>query len=601
MPGIVGIIYKSAPQNAEGFIHAMLEVMRHEADYKSGMCSAPELGIYAGWISHQDSFAVTQSGPSHDEMVDIVFSGEIFEDEPYPVQLGRKRITRLYQQKGESFVSELNGLFSGLLIDRRNRRAILFNDRYGLDRIYLHESPRALYFASEAKALLRVIPETREFDSDGLRDLFSYGCTLEGRTFFRGIKTLPPASIWSFSASGGLAKSTYFSTEKWEYQSPISEEEFNDEFLQLFPRVYKRYLRSEVPLGVSLTGGLDSRMLMACWPSSSPAPKCYTYSGTTENTLDVKIAARVAAACGASHNTIRIGNDFLSTFQHQVDRTVYITDGCSGATGSHEIYFNKIGRTYSPVRLTGNFGSEILRSVSTFKPVGLNPELFSAAFRPHAISTSPIGESAVHPVTFSAFREIPWSLFGPLAAGRSQITFRTPYLDNEIVALAYRAPMSARTSPVPALSFIERVHPDLARIPTDRGQIGTTRSIAWALRRAYAEVTFKLDYLRTEGMPKGLGKLDPLLRVFEPMGLMGLHKFLPYRNWFRGPLRSYVEDVLNDPRTLGLPYWNAKYLKAMLNDHLTGRSNRVREINLVITVAAMDRLLLHASPSDSIS
>ena len=88
----------------------------------------------------------------------VLMSGECVADADWPC------IAELYSDEGDSFVSRLNGLFSGLLIDRQRSRALLFNDRYGLERLYFHETSDALYFASEAKALLRVLPELREFE-----------------------------------------------------------------------------------------------------------------------------------------------------------------------------------------------------------------------------------------------------------------------------------------------------------------------------------------------------------------------------------------------------------------------------------------------------
>ena len=96
---------------------------------------------------------------------------------------------------------ELNGLFSGLLIDRRRRRAFLFNDRYGVERVYVHQTEDATYFASEAKALLRVLPATRSFDDEGVAQFLTFGCPVEGRTLFRGIRSLEGGSVWTFDGS----------------------------------------------------------------------------------------------------------------------------------------------------------------------------------------------------------------------------------------------------------------------------------------------------------------------------------------------------------------------------------------------------------------
>jgi asparagine synthase (glutamine-hydrolysing) len=248
------------------------------------------------------------------------------------------------------------------------------------------------------------------------------------------------------------------------------------------------------------------------------------------------------------------------------------------------------------VRLTGNFGSEVLRSMSTFKPIGLSPSLFHGDFGPQVSAAASRPPAAGdHPVTFSAFREIPWSLFGNLAAGRSQVTFRTPYLDNEIVALAFRAPMRSRQSPDAALSLIDRRHPALGGIPTDRGLMPGARGPAHVLRRLISEVTFKLDYLHKEGLPPSLSVADPLIGSLARFGFLGLHKYLPFRLWFRQELAGHVRGVLTDARTSRLPYWNRDMVAAMASDHISGRRNYVREINAVLTLEAIDRLLLRGS------
>ena len=90
-------------------------------------------------------------------------------------------------------------------------------------------------------------------------------------------------------------------------------------------------------------------------------------------------------------------------------------------------------------------------------------------------------DRVVHPVTHAAFEEVPWHLFGTLAAGRSQLTVRTPYLDNRIVELAYRAPPHLRRTSAAALRTIQRADPRLAAIATDRGYVRPRR-----VRRAAA-------------------------------------------------------------------------------------------------------------------
>ena len=114
-------------------------------------------------------------------------------------------------------------------------------------------------------------------------------------------------------------------------------------------------------------------------------------------------------------------------------------------------------------------------------------------------------------------------------------------------------------------------------------------------RHAYCRATFKLDYLHKEGLPDWLGAVDPLLEALTGTRLMGLHKFLPYRRWFRHELVGYARDVLTDPQTARQPYWNAASLPGLLDDHVHGRRNLMRELNAVLTLEAVDRLLVRGA------
>jgi asparagine synthase (glutamine-hydrolysing) len=165
-------------------------------------------------------------------------------------------------------------------------------------------------------------------------------------------------------------------------------------------------------------------------------------------------------------------------------------------------------------------------------------------------------------------------------------------MDNDIVSLAYKAPAEARQSPVSALHVIGESNSHLGRIATDRGIVVGGHGPIHALRRLFWEVTFKLDYLHKEGLPSWMSSLDPAIGGLSMFGVLGLHKYLPYRRWFRRELRAYVSQVFSEARTVQLPYWNGAFLKSMPDDHVSGRRNYVREISAVLTLEAVDRLLI---------
>jgi asparagine synthase (glutamine-hydrolysing) len=180
------------------------------------------------------------------------------------------------------------------------------------------------------------------------------------------------------------------------------------------------------------------------------------------------------------------------------------------------------------------------------------------------------------------------------------VTFRTPYLDNDLVKLAFRAPLTARQSPRSALKLISNSGLSLGRIPTDRGLVWNASRATEAVRKLFCEVTFKLDYLHHEGLPHFLSPIDQLVGAVSKTGLLNLHKFLPYRKWFREDLSKYAADRVAAARSQGLPYWDRKVLETIVSDHIRGTRNHLREINAILTLEATARLLLRGpAVSDS--
>ena len=593
MPGLVGIISRERAADRAGDLAAMLQSMKHEPSAVSGVCLAHEAGVYLGWVAHPGSFAHRQSSCQATDGIEFGFTGECVEDATSQQRHegSNDSIAALYRRYGDNFVERLNGLFSGFIFDRFARRLLIFNDRYGAERIYYHEADGNFYFASEAKALLRILPQLRAFDEQGVAQFLAFGCTFGSQTLFRGIRLLPSASAWSFT-HGKCSRRKYFSPETWEAQSPLSADSYEREFRETFQRVLPRYTKADGKVGISLTGGLDTRMIMACLPVINSSYTCYTFAGANGLTLDARLASKIAGSLGLEHLALRIEADFLQNFDTYFDRTVYTTDGCAGALSSHEIYFNAKARELSPIRLTGNFGSEVLRSVSTFKAIGLHPELLADSYvKAVGAEIQGVANDSIHPVTFAAFREIPWSLFGLLAAGRSQVTFRTPYLDNKLVMLAYRAPAAFRRSPLPALRLIEQANPRLACIPTDRGELLRSSALTRSLRRSFGEVTFKIDYYNSEGLPRLLSSLDPMLRrVSSNLGILGLHKYLAYPRWFRKELAPTVLEKVTSDRVRHAPWWRKDAPEALARAHISGQGNYQRELSTVLSLEAIERL-----------
>ena len=303
MPGIIGLITKLPPIVAEQQLYAMMKSLQHESFYDSGTWSDPERGIYVGWVARRDSFADNMPVRNEDGKVALFFSGEEF---PEPA------LKKSLRQNGHFFSEEdasylvhryeaepdfprgLNGRFHGFVVDHRQGSAMLFNDRFGMQRMYYHESEDAFYFAAEAKAILCVRPQQRTIDERGLGEFVACGCVLENRTLFSGIHLLPPGSAWMFRNGGLEARNSYFAPSEWEHQETLDEDAYYQQLRSAFVDHLPRYFNGRERIGMSVTGGLDTRIILAWHKAEPDSLPFYTWGSTYRDHEDVKIARRVA-------------------------------------------------------------------------------------------------------------------------------------------------------------------------------------------------------------------------------------------------------------------------------------------------------------------
>jgi asparagine synthase (glutamine-hydrolysing) len=606
MPGIVGLITRMPRQRAERQLLQMIEALAHEPFYETGTWVDESLGVYVGWVARKGSFAAGMPLRNERGDVTLVFAGEEFSPLGTSADLrarghsldldGPSYMVHLYEEDAR-FPATLNGRFHGLVMDRARGVATLFNDRYGMGRIYGHEAGDAFYFGAEAKALLAVRPELRRLDVASLGEFVACGCALDGRTLFAGVSLLPPAASWTFRAGTLERKATYFRPGEWEDAEPLAPASYRNEIRRVFAETLPRYFRSTDGIGMSLTGGLDTRMIMA-WHRARPgALPCYTFGGTFRDSQDVVVAREVARLCRQSHQVIPLGPEFLSAFSRYAERTVYLTDGCIEVSHAADLYLNERAREIAPVRVTGNYGGEVLRRVRAFKPMPPFAGLFAAEVEASTTAATSTYERVTsgHPLSFAVFRQAPWHHHGLLALEETQLSLRSPYLDNDFVRTVFRAPAALQASLTLCLRLIEDGSPALLRVPTDAGQLGRGGPIAAAARQRALQFLKKAEYAYDYGMPQWLARVDRALAPLQPERLfLGRNKFAHFRVWYRDALSPYIQDILLDPRSLARPYVVRGVAEKIVRDHVAGTGNYTSEIHKLLTLELLHRLFLDA-------
>ena len=188
-------------------------------------------------------------------------------------------------------------------------------------------------------------------------------------------------------------------------------------------------------------------------------------------------------------------------------------------------------------------------------------------------------------MSFALFCQAPHQGFGRRAIESSELSIRSPFLDNDLARLAYRAPLGRQAGTAACVSVIEHHKPRLLAIPTDRGYLGRGNALTRAVRRGHRELLFKSEYLAGHGMPHTLAAALSILPGRLPeRRLLGYHKFQHFRQWLRSELWAYVRDVLAEPVPEVEVFADRSHLSLMLEDHKAGRSNHFSALDKALTL-----------------
>jgi asparagine synthase (glutamine-hydrolysing) len=578
----------------------MVQALQHEPFYETGTWLDESLGIYVGWTLRKGSFGDGLPIKNEKQDVALFLSGSVY-SEPQTLRTLRNKsnsfdgrpasyLVHSYEEDPKSF-ADLNGLFHGLVVDSMRKTATLFNDRYGMHRLCYHQSNGAFYFAAEAKAILAVIPELRCADEKSLGEFVACSCVLENRTIFKNIFVLPGGSAWTFRNAALDEKATYFQPKEWEEQTALSEEAYYRELREVFAENLPLYFSGAERVGMTLTGGLDTRLIMA-WHKAEPGSlPCYTFGGMLRDCLDVRIARRIAKMFGQPYEVIPIAEEFLSRFSHYAERSVYMTEGGVDVYRASDLYVSEKAREIAPAKVVGTYGSEIIRQAVMFKATSPSDGLFRPEFTDHIRQGTETYKELRrrHPVTFAAFVQSPWYHQGILALESSQLTVRSPYLDSDFVRTVFRGPKSNGSGADIRLRLIEDGNPALARFPSDRG-VGGASGHSFPISRGMREFTFKAEYVYDYGMPQWASRIDSTLSPLHVQRLfLGRHKTSHFRVWYRDILSEYVREMLLDRRTLSRPYFDPNAVQAIVDGHTRRGLNHTTAIHKLLTMELLQR------------
>ncbi|MEO7199027.1 MAG: asparagine synthase (glutamine-hydrolyzing) [Dokdonella sp.] len=274
------------PSESRALLERMIHTLRHRGPDGFGFHVEDATGLAHARLSIIDHATGAQPMANADDSTWVVFNGEIFnylELREDLIAAGYRFRTRsdtevlvhLYDRHGDRFVDYLNGQFAIALWDARRQRLLLVRDRAGIRPLFYTRAHGRIWFGSEIKALLAVLPERARLNPDGLVQTFTFWAPLEPDSLFEGVHSLPAGHLLSIEADGRETLHRYWD---WSFPAATAPPAFTDidsaaaELRALLTDAVALQLRADVPVGAYLSGGLDSSTLVALMQQLSGQP-----------------------------------------------------------------------------------------------------------------------------------------------------------------------------------------------------------------------------------------------------------------------------------------------------------------------------------------
>ena len=502
MPNIAGV-YDS--RGDSGRIESLLARMARVLDVPGLLYSATRMvGRHAGCVRLSHPATMGESSVAADERAHqwLIFDGELYnapelrrslrqQGNPEPALGDAALCLALYQAQGTSFIERLNGQFNVVIYHQVDDHLLVANDRYGYRPLFVAESGSRLLFAVEMKAIIAALDKTPEIDGIGLLQLFREGISLGDRTWLAPIRVLDPGTVLTVTPNG-IQRMRYFKLRYREGRAPMSQPAFVEGFGIKLHQATERLMRRGGRIGISLSGGLDSRSVaLSIHPSYLPVP-AYTF-GYPES-RDVVYATMLAELLGLHHFHLALEPGYLSRVLAPV---VWRTEGQLPFTSTTSLFFHRRIGAEMDVILNGHCGDALTGShIRPFMMMTRSrSKLIERLFKGRALVRNEDLRRLFQPAfyhryaaglfdaTVETFRDIDcedvpnvadaWDMenrqrrgtFQSPSVDRYRFEARTPFLDNELVDHLLQAPPRWRFQQEAYKKMILFAFPHAAHVP----------------------------------------------------------------------------------------------------------------------------------------
>lgn len=609
MCGIAGfVVHGRAPQDPPGVLRAMTNSLSHRGPDDEGFHEAPGVHLGHRRLSIIDLGGGHQPIYNEDRQVVTVYNGEIYNFPELKAELeaaGHRFATRSdteilvhgWEQWGKGLFARLNGMFGAAIWDARTRTLVLARDRFGKKPVYWAETPDGLVFGSELKAVMAHPWIRRDVDLASFRKYLMFDYVPSPHSILRGVHKLPAGGmlVWQ----GGRAQVETF----WDLTFPAApegtEEELAERLWALMSDAVRVRLMSDVPLGVFLSGGIDSSAVVALMAEHLPPDRIKTFSiGFKDKSFDESSYARLVAAHFKTDHHERILEpeamiDMLPAILRILDEPMadgsliptYMLAGFTresvtvalGGDGGDELFLgyptfqaHQAARLYG--LLPGALHRRVVRPLAGLLPVSvanistdykIKRFLLGMDYPPEARHFVWIG--ALDPIAQQGLltdevlaATAGLDLFEDVTAHRARVQPRDDmdalsylyaklYMSDDILVKVDRATMAhGLEARAPLLDV--RVAEFIASLPTSMKLRG--RTMKYLLKRS---LRGRVPDSVLDRPKKGFG--------------------MPIAAWIKGPLLPWVRDVLAPDRVKRDGLFRPEAVNALLDAHLAGRAD----------------------------
>jgi asparagine synthase (glutamine-hydrolysing) len=607
----------------QGILQNMTTILRHRGPDGEGRFVDGEVGLGHRRLSIIDVDGGAQPIGNEDGSLQIVFNGEIYNfvemrqdleaaGHRFTTRSDTEVIVHAYEQWGKECVRRFNGMFAFALWDSNRRELFLARDHLGIKPLYYVELGNRVLFASEIKALLQDPGCPRDVDVEALAELFTFRYVPSPKTLFRGIRKLPQGHRMTLSSRG-------IEVERfWDWVPRLRENYDEDdlivEYRTLLEDAVRLQLRSDVPLGLFLSSGVDSGALLAIMSGHSSGPvRTFTigFEGG-EKTNEVEDASALARMFGATHRSMTVTpEDYMKYYENYLWD---IEEPLGNETAAAFYFVSRIAREEVKVALSGQGADEpwagydryLGVKLSTFysrMPSVVTDQMATLLARiPGRFERMKRGVASLsEPDILTRFTKI-YSFF---SAEMKRQLFKGE-LKEQIAGDEYGSRDALRRlqadvqhlDPVTQMLYIDT----RASLPDDLLMVGDKTSMANSLESRVPFLDYRLIEF-VESLPPDL-KLKGVTGKY--LHKRALEKWVPkdvvYRkkkgfanpieDWFRSAMRPFVEDCLLPSDAAVGQFFDQRYIHRMLEADRAGKDQFRRHIYLLVSFELWHRAFM---------